>query len=388
MAAFSRGKSGIKSIYVPMREGFVQRSTGTSNPQLVRAMKRMVEQLKDDHRWVILDAIRDSRRWTPPGQQTKQKLTLAVVYEYFASNRIATLEALLSAKNLSEYLDDWIAWVRADRRDDVRTADVYWQQVTTLVPVEGAFLAPELTKERVKQWLVGIEATSGTRRKYLYALKSFVRYLVDAGVYREDPLAGLIAPKKNPPRERWEPADVDQRIVAAAAPKYRALFAFIKATGCDVGSAFRAVRRDLDLERGKAQIRGTKTDRRKVHDATIEAWALPYLREHCSGLLPNAPLWPTGKLPKAGALGRAASPFYSLSGANHHHARCCEAVGVEDYTLKDARHSVGVRMRKAGATFEAIAEQLGTSVYQAVTVYTRYRPEAEEATGARAARGG
>ena len=35
------------------------------------------------------------------------------------------------------------------------------------------------------------------------------------------------------------------------------------------------------------------------------------------------------------------------------------------------------------ATIEEIAEQLGTSVYQAVTVYTKYRPEAaEQAKGA------
>jgi hypothetical protein len=32
-------------------------------------------------------------------------------------------------------------------------------------------------------------------------------------------------------------------------------------------------------------------------------------------------------------------------------------------------------MRLAGKSFEDIAAQLGTSVYQAVTVYTKYRPE-------------
>jgi integrase len=359
--AFARGKNGNESIYVPTKLGGpIQRSTGSTVPAVVRGMKRMVVQLADEHRWITLEALEQNRQWTPPGEAKPRRLTLADIYLYHSSNQLTTLEGLLSAKNLADHLDAWIAWVRANRDEDVRTADVYWQQVTTLVPVGGRFAATELTKERVKVWLSGREkASSGTRRKYLYALKSFVAYLVDAGVYDADPLAGMKAPKKNRARERWESATVDQRIVEAASPKYRALFAFIKATGCDVGSARRAQKGDIDLAAARAEIRGTKTDRRKVHGATIERWALPILTEHLKPIV-----------------GRHTPLFAGItnSGASHHHAHCCAAVGVDDYTLKDARHSVGVRMRLAGRSFEEIAEQLGTSVYQAVTVYTRYRP--------------
>jgi site-specific recombinase XerC len=90
-------------------------------------------------------------------------------------------------------------------------------------------LATDLTKARVIAWLTSRDrASSGTKRKYLYALKSFIRYLLDVGVLSTDPLSGLRAPKKNPARERWVTADVDEMIVANALPKYRALFAFIK----------------------------------------------------------------------------------------------------------------------------------------------------------------
>lgn len=348
-AAFDRGKRGNKSIYVPMQNGaLVQRSTGTADASIARKMKRMVEQLRDEHRWVFLEAVR------------AKKIDLRTLYTYHASNQLGLLEGVLSAKNLSEHLSGWITWVRANRREGVRTADVYWQQVTTLVPHEGTFPASELTKARVVAWLAGLTCTSGTRRKYLYALKSFIHYLIDVGVLETDPLAGLRAPKKNPARERWETADRDRAIVAAASPQYRALFAFIKATGCDVGSARRAQLSDLDLVRGTVNLRGTKTDHRRVFRAWIEPWALPYLKWHVKDKVgPHTPLF---------------EPFTN-SGAGHHHAHVCSVLKVEDYTLKDARHSVAVRMRLAGATFEAIAEQLGTSVYQVVQVYSKYRPE-------------
>lgn len=354
MNAWSRGKKGYKSIYVPTRHGgLVQRSTGTNVPAIVRGMKRMASDLRDrstaSGNWTLLDAI------------YAKKLTLKALYPVYVSNGLAALEARLSAANLSEHLTAWIEWVRANRHEDVRTADVYWQQVTTLVKPDEAFPASELTKARALAWLTSRSATSsGTKRKYLYALKSFVRYLLDAGVLATDPLAGLKAPKKDRARERWEPATVDERIVQAASPKYRAFFAFIKGTGCDVGSAHRSMYGDVYKGWARVDIRGTKTDRRAVHQATVEPWARPYLEAHTAHLLGNT---------------TRVFPGITNSGASHHHDRCCEAVGVENYTLKDARHSVAVRMRKAGKSFEDIAGQLGTSVFQAVTVYSKYKPD-------------
>jgi len=50
-------------------------------------------------------------------------------------------------------------------------------------------------------------------------------------------------------------------------------------------------------------------------------------------------------------------------------------VGIEDYTIHDARHSWAVRARRAGVDFEVIARQLGhRSTAQAVNVYARFRP--------------
>jgi integrase len=355
VSAFKRGKSGNLSIYVPLPNGrYVQRSTGTSVPSVVRGMKRMVVQIKDEHRWTILTAL-DTKR-----------VKLSEVYAAHLANRIPDLEARLSSANLSEHLTAWIQWVRANRQADVRTADVYWQQVTTLI-VEGTpFPASELTKARVIAWLASRDkASSGTKRKYLYALKSFIRYLNDVGVLALDPLAGLRAPKKNRARARWVTTDVDETIVANAIPQYRAFFAFVKGTGCDVGSARRAQKGDVNLFANRTDIRGTKTDRRAVHSAVIEAWAMPYIREHIKTL-------------RDADRHTLLFPEITNSGAAHHHQRICDTLNVADYTLKDARHSVGVRMRLSGKSFEEIAAQLGTSVFQAVTVYTQYKPEDAE----------
>lgn len=358
MTAMARGKKGLLSIYVNARNGaLVQRSTGSASPVVARAMKRMVNQFRDEHRWSILDALTAK---TKRGE--KPTLTLAEAYTYFASNKVAELEARLAAHNLSESLPGWIQWVRATRRKTVRTADVYWQQVTTLIKDDEVFLTSDLTKPRVIAWLTGRDlASSGTKRKYLYALKSFIRYLMDTGVLDLDPLAGLRAPKKNPPRERWETAEVDERIVANALPQYQAYFAFIKGTGCDVGAALRATVGDVNLFASKANLRGTKTDtRRRVHQAAIEAWALPYIKAQVAAR-------------RAEGTSALLFPDLNRNAPTKHHEHLCRVLNIADYTLKDSRHSVGVRMRLAKESFEAISDQLGTSVFQAVTVYTKYK---------------
>ena len=383
MSAFKRGKNGNRSIYVPTRAGgLVQRSTGTSVPSVVRGMERMVQAFKDEHRWAILDAL------TVPiviaGKTRKQfRLSLSRAYDFYASNRLADLEGELSAKNLADYLDGWIKWCRKERRDDVDTPDVYWQQVTTLVEPkivvlpDGTtrpgvpFLAHMLTKARVKEWLSSREkASSGTLRKYFYALRSFILYLVDEGVYPENPLGDMKAPKKNPARERWETIEVDERIVKNASLKYRAFFAFIKATGADVSSARRALIDDVNIFVKTTTIRGTKTPNRKVIGAAIEPWALPYIRAQLAARQ------------KAND-GPLLFPGIDRKPPAQHHDRVCAKLGIADYWLKDARHSVGVRMRLAGRTFEEIAAQLGTSVYHVVTVYAKYKPEQVEQAAAK-----
>lgn len=356
MNAFARGRNGNASIYVPLRSGgLTQRSCGTSSARIVRKIKALVAELKDDRRWALLEAV----------TAKPQRLTLIALYEASVANRLDQLETSLSAVTLASMLDDWQRWVVANR-GETGTDKEYRYQVDSFVAFAGEATTADLTPAKVTPWLSGLTASTGTRRKYFYALKSFVRFLRHMGAIAGDPLAGYDPPAKNGRRERWETVANDLRIVHAAIPKYRALFAFVKATGCDLGAARRTMARDITLARGVAFLRGTKTAKRQVHEAVIEPWALPILKSHLASILPNALVW----------------PGLTNSGASHHHQRCCEAVGVDDYTLKDARHSVAVRMRFAGKSFEEIAAQLGNSPWQVAEVYARFKPsDAQEQTG-------
>lgn len=183
-----------------------------------------------------------------------------------------------------------------------------------------------------------------------------------------DTLAGrqserLKTPKKNKARLVWHNQGVDKKIVDSAPVAFKAIFALIKATGAEVSPALTMLRGDIDLNEGLVHIRGTKNEKRDRHDAIIEPWALPYLREHCRSLIGNVPLWPN--------LTR-----YRLYDV---HRGTCAALGIEDYTLRDARHSWAVRSRKRGESLEAIAQQLGhKSIYMAATIYAQFKPTIEE----------
>jgi integrase len=357
MSPIKRGD--IYYLHVPNRRGtWFLRTTQTTHKTVYNGMRAMIRQLRSQRRWSLLEAVIAGR------------LTLGQVYDAHTANALDALEASLSASKLAAHVEPYLASLvglgRARRyvtgvRRNIRAFVASTQHGTTA----------DITPGAVTTWLSALTTSPGTRRQSLYAVTGFVRHLVDVGVLAAYPLSGIAAPKKNAARMRYESEDTDRRIVEAASPKYQALFAFIKATGCDVSTAFRTKRRDVDLDRGVAVLRGTKTARRHVEEGLIEPWALPALRAHAAGVLPNALLW-APETGKPGKHGTAETAGYSVSGAGHHHTRTCEALGVESYTLKDARHSVAVRMARAGYTVFEIAEQLGTSPELVSRVYARF----------------
>lgn len=53
-------------------------------------------------------------------------------------------------------------------------------------------------------------------------------------------------------------------------------------------------------------------------------------------------------------------------------------MGATGYTLRRSRHSVAVRSRTAGHSFEWIAGQLGNSIFSVARVYGRLTPTLDE----------
>jgi hypothetical protein len=365
-------RNGVFYLYVPKQSGGVAlRTTGTKDVRVYRGMKRMLAEWKDARRWALLGAIVSGR------------LTLGQCYDAHVANTADVLEASLSAVALSERIPTYLDSLRGRGKDDKYIASVE-RHLKHFVEHGPAPTSSHLNRLVFTRWLAGLtDIESGTRRQWFYSVTGFARFLCAPGVdvLSVYPFDGMKAPDKNEKRERWETEANDRRIVDAASLKYRAVFAFLKSTGADVSTAFRTFRRDIDLERRRVLIRGKKGLRRKVPEARIEAWAIPYLTEYCRDKLPNALLWPPGS-GEAGRHGRAETPFYSMYGCRSHHEKCCKALGIADYTLKDARHSVAVRMRFEGYDFEQIAGQLGNSPAVVADVYARFEPDMNKKSGA------
>ncbi len=344
-------KDGIFQVWVPGRVGRKQRTTGTSDPALAKKISRMVRVLKDENEWELLAAVHAN------------KITLHELFTERAAKRLDELKTRLRSVTLSDHIDCWLEWVIANGGQQ-QTATTYRAQVETFI--KPGFKQEDFTKAKISAWLTSLpDVTTGTRRKYLAALKSFIRYLNERSIIENDPTFGVRSPKKNPARDRWETEENDQAIVAASSLEYRALFAYIKATGAELSPALATLRGDLDLKRALAHIRGTKNEHRNRQEAIIEAWALPILRDFCGSTVGNVPLWP------------------NLTRYQSHraHQAACKVLGIEDYTLRDARHSWAVRARKRGESFEAIAAQLGhKGTSTAIAVYAQYRPELAERT--------
>jgi hypothetical protein len=369
MTPYVRKGRKIFEMRVPLRNGGDGpiRTCGTTDKVIADEMEALVKRLaKKEKYWPLMEAVTQN----PP------RLTLKELWHADNNDMLDELMASLDDPDLAEYLDDWEKWVNSNL-NHTTTAAMYRMQVSTLIAPDGgdseAFPKSELTTARVNTWLADYGGSSGYKRKLLYALFSFIRYLIEAGVFETNPIDKITRPKKGKKDTRWETEENDIRIVVAAPAEYQGLFAFIKSTGSEVSPplADEFTAREIELwpeDEGRycglAHVPGTKTETRDRHDVYIEKWARPFLERALHGLLPNAKVF----------------PGISRYQAHWHHQNAADAVQVLRYTLRHARHSWAVRARKCRpqVSFEAIAEQLGNTVAVVADVYAQYKMSPEE----------
>lgn len=344
MTAMPRGKAGNLSLYVPLIVGRKQRSTGTADKARFKQYKAAVD-------WLASDRV---RAFDVLAELAAGRLSFDDVLGLYSSGiaSLGVVRAKLVDVTLADHMDAFVAAWIADGKG-VRTLENYRREVTAFLDTHP--MRSDWTTKNLTAHLRALDVTSGTRAKHLYAMRSFERYLNDVGVMDTMPAQAVRTPKRNKKRLRYVSAEIDTAVCGAVAPRYRAACALIHATGADVSSVLGMLGRDLDLTRLRCHIPGTKTDGRDRHEAMVEAWAVPFL-DVLRTTLPNAPLF-------------VGLTRHKLSWA---HKQACAAVAAPDYQLRDARHSVAVRMRKAGATFEAVAQQLGNSVWQCINVYSAF----------------
>jgi integrase len=225
----------------------------------------------------------------------------------------------------------------------------------------GAFvrahrMRSSFTPKVVTNWLASLAVETGTRARYHAALRQFGEYLVTTGVLERNPMREVKAPRPGAPRTRHLTKPEWVRLVDAQSEPFRTA-SVLAHLGVELAAVLRVKRRDVDLAARTIWVRGTKT-RWRERSVYVFGWAAPYLERACRGLLPDAVLVP------------ASRHQVSVS-----HRAACHALGIEDYRLHDARHSIAVWWMSGGGPAEEIATQLGhRDIQQVMRCYGRYRP--------------
>ena len=346
---FARG--GIYYAKVRRTSGqWVARTCQTRDRHLARSMARMIDELGHRGRqtWDLLDSV------------VVGQLSLPDLYSAYSSNSLAELRERLHDIDLSPLVDEWLHSLAARLDDD--TIQHYRVHVRTLIEESARYPRSALTFERLACWLSNVKGASGTRRKYHAAMRGFCAYLRSRGIIDRNPMQDIKAPPPGRPRVQYLEHEDVLRILGALEEPYKTIAALVHGTGIELSVVLGLKRRDVDFERREIRARGTKTKSRD-RVALVEPWALEFLKAHGRRMLPNAQLFP--------GLNR-----WTVSDK---HRQACSLVGIEDYQLRDSRHTYAVRAIRAGASFETVAQQLGHSDTTMIArVYGRFRPSEKE----------
>lgn len=340
-------------IGVPSRAGvWKKRATGTGDRGLARSMSRMIDELgpKGKRLWEFLEPVCDGT------------LRVAELYDAWTSGQLEQLRERLQDIDLEPSVGEWLKVIGPNVATD--TLAHYGLYVRSLLQSGKPFPRSTLTSERIIHWLASRKVGRSTRRKYHAALSGFCGYLKDIGILQRNPLRDIKAPSAAPPRMRYLEMEDIKRLIAAQSAPYNTLAALIHGTGIEISVAIALQRRDVDSARREIRAKGTKT-RARDRIAKVAEWAWPMVEHHIALLTPNALLF----------------PGVSRWTASDKHREACAALDIEDYQLKDSRHTYAVRAIRAGAPFEVVAQQLGHSdTTMVVQVYGRFKPTEQEIT--------
>lgn len=345
-----RGRT-IWRIKLPTRYGWVDRSTGSRDKSMARAMERMLEDLgpKGQRAWDLLDRVEAST------------LSLGRLYDFWRMNQLDQLRAELHDVDLGAYVTRWHDSL-ADRVSEGEQSR-YLTHLRTLIPETTPFPRSHLTPDHLERWLTQLPVSSATKRKYFAAAASFIHYCRTVQrILDRNPLADLRRPKAGAPRSEWYNLEEAQKLVAASPEPWQSLFALLYGTGLEVSVALGLRKRDVDLEEREIRARGTKAHSRD-RIASLSRWALPWVTRLVQDKLPDAPLF----------------PHMDRWRANRKHGEAAQAAGLRVLRLHDARHHWAVRALKLGASVEVVSRQLGhANGVMVLKVYGKYLPSRED----------
>lgn len=350
MNAYLPPNRTVPKISVPVAPRvWKMRSTGTRNPQTIRRMHVMIDALGrlNAGAWDLLGKLTFAK-----GKAHPEAWTLMELYQRYERHGgdVVALRRELADESLVDLFEPFLNHVAVVASQD--TADHYGVALTTLEDAEIRRLS-HFTAAELEAWLDGLaEVTigpkdkprtlsTGTRRKYAAAASAFGAWLVRQRKLTANPMRDVPKPKAGKGRTRWL-AEADQiRLVKAMRSPFREISALIHGTSLDVSPALALEVGAIDVETwGLAHVR-PKTD--TPHTLLVAEWARPFVRELVRGKLPRA------------TVGEGISRWQ----LSDEHRAACQALKIENYWLRDARHSWAVRWAKLGGSAAQGAEQLG-----------------------------
>lgn len=333
---------------------WVRVSLGTSSKLRATEFAGMLERLAEDHQWETLELLRNRQ----VGYQAA-----------FSAYRNGNLGRLKKEAKVVDIEPLVAAWNRESGGRSDWTRYLYLGRLRALIPEGQRFASTQFTVDRVQTHLDAMPLKTSTRRLHAYTLRAFGDFMVRRGVIPENPLVKLAMPPEVKPRAQHLETPTVLALLDRCEPRDRAALALAYGGGLEVSVIVALTRRDVDVARREVRARGTKSESRD-RVARIANWAWPIIEAHCANLLPGARLFPSaggGNLrTQAGAL-------------SQRHKATLESMGLEGYTLHDARHYWAVRAVKAGVPLQVVATQLGHSdVAMVARIYGVYAPSAAE----------
>lgn len=316
-------------------------------------LRNLARQRDADHRWLWAELYRG-------------RIPVRAAFLAFAVNGltafIAERRTAADDTDLEPLVAEWIKEL-ARRREPIPSERAkYERQVRTLIPAGKPFRKSELTKQRIRKWLLSLDVSAPNR--FRAAMSSFCRYLVEeADVLESNPVQFVRPSKERKPRERYlTPADALALCQAMPAP-FGAFHALLLCTAADVRTSGLGVRHmDVDRHAKTVYLRATKTGNRPrtvaVYPEWADCWRLVEKHMAANPGVPTAALFPSVTYASARSALRDA----------------CAALRIDDYTTKDHRHSCAVALAKGGRSITEIAAQLGNRPDVCARVYTRYTP--------------
>ncbi len=195
------------------------------------------------------------------------------------------------------------------------------------------------------------------------ALRAFFLWLVEEGHLDKSPMRNVKAPReeKDLPKA-LDPGDFLAMLDAACKPRDRALLLFLADTGVRDREARELTRDNLDLERGRALVKGKGRKERMVYFGTATADALAqYLASRDDDL-------PQVFIGKSGALGETA--IYQIL------SRLAKKAGVKGrYNPHSFRHFFASQYVARGGDLETLRQLLGHADIQTTIRYLHFRDD-------------